>query len=364
MIQPIDIPPLLRKVLERAIWAPSGDNCQNWRFKILSENEFEIIVKDDSDWMVYDKEGHASLIAFGALLEYIKISASHFGYSVNERIISIKDNQISRCQIELVNSDDTREDKLFEQLKVRCVQRKPMGQTPLSESEKNQLEAELSSEFQIRWLETSEEKRKIAKILFDNAHTRYAMKEGFDVHSKVIDFRKPYFRFSPVKLPAMSIGVGYFWAKLTQLSLSNWKLFHFFEKYLGGTLIPRYLMEYKTAIHSSAHFILLKNTKIERAEDYIRVGKSLIRFWLKATELGLGFQPEHTPIIFSELIRNKIHFTDDKRANKNATKMDLKLKAFVGDNTVERAVYMGRVGRSKPPTSRSTRMKLDELIVT
>ncbi|WP_016957038.1 hypothetical protein [Catenovulum agarivorans] len=356
------MPPLVRAILEDAIWAPSGDNRQNWRFRVKSNSEFEIEIVDDSDWMVYDKEGNATLIALGILCEYIKIAASKYGFTTQETFESLKVKQVSKCSISLTKQS-IRQDPLYEQLKIRTVQRKPMGTYPLTGEEKHLLENELAESFSIKWLESDSDKKQVASLMFGNAHTRYAMKEGYEVHSKIIDFSKEGFVKSKTKLPAMSLGISLLWVKLTQLTLSSWPLFHFVEKYMAGTLVPRYLMEYQTAIQSSAHFILLKDEPVKCNQDYIEVGKNLIRFWLKASQLGLGFQPEHTPVIFSELLRNQVQFTQDQRALSNAVKMEAQFRQFVGDEAVNKAVYMGRLGRSDLPSSRSVRKSLAELLI-
>ncbi|MDV3241703.1 MAG: hypothetical protein LOY00_07985 [Methylocaldum sp.] len=88
------------------------------------------------------------------------------------------------------------------------------------------------------------------------------------------------------------------------------------------------------------------------------------RFWLTATQLGLQLQPEMTPLIFAGYIRESIKFTRVDAVEKKAKLLANELTALLGDECVERAVFMGRIGEGKPPKARSIRKPLSELLVT
>ena len=189
------------------------------------------------------------------------------------------------------------------------------------------------------------------------------MKEGYDVHSKVIDWRKGYEQFSPTKIPPKSLGVDPFTIALTKWALAKWERFHIVEKYFAGTVWARLLMDFYTSIRCSGHFLLTKKTTATTREDFIESGKVTMRLWLTCQKLGLGFQPEHTPVMFAELQRNGTPFSSDERATKNAKLMDDKFKAFASDDLVSRSVYLARIGRADLPTARSVRKTLEELLI-
>ena len=71
------------RILERARWAPSGDNEQPWRFEVVDDLHIVIHTNDTRDWCVYDLDGSSSQIAVGALLETIAIAASGEGLVAN-----------------------------------------------------------------------------------------------------------------------------------------------------------------------------------------------------------------------------------------------------------------------------------------
>ena len=89
------------------------------------------------------------------------------------------------------------------------------------------------------------------------------------------------------------------------------------------------------------------------------------RFWLEATRLGLQFQPEMTPLIFSRYASQDLPFSESAPARARAGEVwDTLREAFLGgmDDT-SRLVYMGRLGSGVAPRSRSVRKSARALSV-
>jgi hypothetical protein len=95
--------------------------------------------------------------------------------------------------------------------------------------------------------------------------------------------------------------------------------------------------------------------------DYLAGGRCVQRFWLTATSLGLQFQPEMTPLIFSHYAMRGIDFSKQERAARTAARVRRDLEALVGVESVANGVYMGRLGYASSPRSRSTRLPLAKL---
>ena len=96
-------------------------------------------------------------------------------------------------------------------------------------------------------------------------------------------------------------------------------------------------------------------------QDYLNAGRAIQRFWLTSAKLGLGFQPEQTPVIFAKYLRQGIHFTDDNKVLKNAEKGKKLFEEIV--TQADHITFLGRLGRSQMPKSRSLRKPLSELMV-
>ena len=381
--EPKELTPIEFLYDEYAKWAPSGDNMQPHQIEVIDDTSCIIHGSDTRDHVVYDLQGNASKLALGCLLANFEIAANSHGYEISitphKNKFDIEPNEASYDShptfkvVITKNEEKTEQSHLLPYIQTRCVQRKRMGTRALSNNEKQQLEAILPEGYSVIWQESFAERWRIAKFMYANATTRLSMKEGFDVHSKIMEFtpinkdsspeQNCNSTFSKDKLPAKSLGLDPLNIVMTQWAMNSWERFKLLNQ-LGGTIIPKLLLDFSTAIKSCAHFVIVADKQPETMEDYVNAGKAVQKFWLQATALKLGFQPEQTPIIFSEYLRNGVDFTTNQDTIKNVVKVDAEFKAMIGEDNVQRSVFMGRLGRSTTPNSRSVRLSLDELRFT
>lgn len=350
----------IEKVMDAAKWAPSGDNEQCWLFEFTSDMSCTVHGRDTRHSCVYDLQGNASKFAIGALLETAKISATEVGCGIEITQAEQSTDEHPTYHIKLIKQDDVIFDELVPHIKTRAVQRKPMGTEPLTEIEKAKLLSVLPEGFEIVWFEPLELRRKVAKLIYGNAYTRVSMEEAHHHHRKIIDWDK---QFSKDKIPDQALGVNWLMRKVMKSALNkDWKQFEFMGKYLAGTVLPRFLMDYRTSVRCSTHFALIAPKECVSEADYIKAGGVLQRFWLMADKLKLGFQPEYTQIVFSEYLRRDVTFTSNPATIENARQMEDKFIDLMGDQqTVAKVCYFGRLGRSERVASRSIRKDLSEL---
>jgi molybdopterin/thiamine biosynthesis adenylyltransferase len=348
---------LAEQVLDYARWAPSGDNTQCWRFELLSETSFIIHANDTREHVVYDLDGHSSHLAHGILLETLAIAASKFAHKVNIESDLTNDKAL-KFTVKLEHDTTISENPLVPYIKTRAVQRRSMGTQKLTIAEKKLLESTLPVGFHLQWFESFDDKLAIAKLNFTNAKTRLTMKEAFAVHKEIIEWKA---QFSETKIPEQALGVDWATARLMQWMFHSWKRIEFANKYFAGTLMPRIQLDFIPSLKSCAHFALQAEKPLTTTEEYVEAGKVLQRLWLTTAKLGLGFQPEQTPVIFARYLNNRISFTQNRAVIQNAEKGKNMFESIVrnSDNTV----FLARVGRSELPKSRSTRLPLNKLII-
>jgi len=87
----------IETILEYAIMAPSGDNCQPWLFKVDGLT-VDLFNDPDKDKSLYNIKQRASLIAHGALLETIRTAAPSIGLYANQQLFpqTANPNHIAR----------------------------------------------------------------------------------------------------------------------------------------------------------------------------------------------------------------------------------------------------------------------------
>lgn len=355
------------RILDQARWAPSGDNTQPWRFEILSGQHLVVHGSDTRRTVVYDRSGFASQIATGALLENITIAASGYGLKAE---ISCRTNDPDEehplYDVYFLEDSTILRDPLLPFIESRCVNRRPLGRVPLTPEEKGLLlksmshTASLPSFYRILWLENFSAKLSMARITQASGKLRLVIPEAYPVHRAVIEWNA---RYSIDRIPDQALGLSFSILPLMCWIMGRWERVQFFNRFLGGTLIPRLELDILPSLACSAHFVLLAPVPPQTLTDYVDAGRALCRFWLGVTAQGLQFQPEMTPLIFRSYVLRNTSFSRSPSSFDQARKISLALERLIGKDQADRAVFMGRVGRGNPPISRSLRLPLPSLLI-
>jgi hypothetical protein len=353
----------LESILDLARWAPSGDNTQNWRFELRSDGGVTIHGFDTRSHCVYDLDGHPSQMSLGALIETLAVAASTHQLRAHvSRRAELAETQPT-FDVLLEHDPAVVPDPLAAHITVRSVQRRSMSMRRLSAPEKQALERELAGGYRVVWLEDASARWQAAKLMFRNAQLRLTLPEAYAVHRDIIEWGA---RFSSDKVPDRALGADAATLKLMRWVMADWKRVEFFNRYLAGTLAPRVQMDLLPGLRCAAHFVLVAEQPARSIDDYVAAGRSMQRFWLTVTSLGLVMQPELTPLIFARYVREGRAFSQvpamRARGDELALQLDELLRAHGIDDSA-RAVVMGRVGAGPTATARSTRRSLAELMV-
>src|SRR3989344_6065288 len=128
----------IQRILEMASLAPSGENCQPWRFVVKGENVEQHLVPE-RDLSLYNWGQRASYFANGAALENLIIAASKHNYRATVTYFPSLDNQYHLATINLKKVLSNHVDHLSEYLEDRTTNRKKYTSIELSNSEKDSL---------------------------------------------------------------------------------------------------------------------------------------------------------------------------------------------------------------------------------
>ena len=350
---------VIARILDLARWAPSGDNTQPWRFEIIDEMHFLIHAHDTRDWCVYDLDGRASQIAVGALLETIAIAASGERLEAAFNIMDGHPETNPVIRVSLSDSADSQPDRLLPFIKARVTQRRPLSTAPLSARQKNILQQSISEGYEIVWIEGWSQKWRMAKLLFKNAKIRLTIPEAYEVHKQIIQWDA---QFSEDRIPDQAVGVDPVTMKLMRWAMKSWERVQMMNRYFAGTLMPRIQLDLVPALACAAHFIIIADKPLKNIEHYLEGGRALQRFWLTAASLGLQFQPEMTPLIFSRYHADSERFTENAKAIRSAADLASQFETFLGQKDIRNTVFMGRLGYGSLPASRSIRLTVGKLM--
>jgi molybdopterin/thiamine biosynthesis adenylyltransferase len=350
---------VMEQILDLARWAPSGDNTQPWRFEIAGERHLVVHGFDTRDHCVYDLTGHPSQISLGALLETVAIAASAHGLKANVRRRPDSPEEKPVFDIRFEPDTGLRPDPLLPYIRHRSVQRRPLSARPLTGREKASLEAAVGEGFRVLWLEGFSNRWRAARLMFANAKLRLTLPEAYRVHREVIQWNA---RFSEDRIPDRAVGVDPLTLRLMRWTMRSWRRVEFFNRYLGGTWLPRIELDLIPSLACAAHFVILSPTPPRSPDDYVAAGRAAQRFWLVATRLCLQVQPEMTPLVFAGYAREGVRFSEKSDADAQARALARRLDALLGEGEAARAVFMGRIGAGPAAAARSLRLPLARLM--
>ncbi|OYU99518.1 MAG: molybdopterin biosynthesis protein MoeY [Burkholderiales bacterium PBB5] len=349
--------PAVRRVLEQARWAPSGDNTQPWRFEVLGPDSFVVHGHDTRDHCVYDLDGRPSQMALGMLLQTIEVAASGIGQRARITPNLSSDDRHPTFTVVLQPDGRIPVSPLLAAVPRRSVNRRPLSARPVTGAERHQLELAVGAGYQLRWIEGWGPKSAIAWLMMRNAKLRLTMREAFEVHRSIIDWNK---RFSPHAVPDQALGVDPGTLKLMRWAMGDWNRLVFMNRFLAGTWAPRIMMDLLPSLLCGAHVAIVRDVLPVTVDDHVDAGRAVQRFWLQATMLGLQHQPELTPLIFSRYIRHGLTFTSSPAAQRLAERLQAHSSRTLGPD-LPRIVWLGRLGEAGPAAARSTRRSLSDL---
>ncbi|MCE1186167.1 MAG: molybdopterin biosynthesis protein MoeY [Rhodocyclales bacterium] len=344
-------PPVLKKLLQLALWAPSGDNTQPFTFEILAPDRVRIHGADTRDWCLYDYKGHASHMAHGALLETLRIAATGEGLEAHWSLVD--DNELHPIyEVVFEPCAGLSSDPLLPFIEKRVVQRRPMKTTPLPSAP--------GEGYSVQLFESWSERLHMANLLWRNAYLRLTCPEAYPVHKEIIEWRA---RYSQDRIPEQAVGVDPVTARLMEWVMAKWERVQFFNRFLGGTIAPRIQLDWIPALACAAHVLVKADKPPVGLRDHVQAGVALQRVWLTATAQGLYLQPEMTPLIFRWYARSGERFSAQDALNTGASALAGDIERLGGFGQDQALVFLGRVGRSRPPHSRSTRKDVESLMV-
>ena len=349
----------LEAILDKARWAPSGDNIQPWRFEIVDQQRLVVHLEAGSAG-IYDYDGGTpTLLAAGGLIETLRIAGADRG-----RVMTAQHQGADgrhRIAVTLAPSPHVAADLLSPYVAIRSVDRGAYRRTKLTPAQKEALAAALGQGLELVWHESAAERWRLACLNARATEIRLTIPETFAVHQRIVDRAR---NFSPTGIPMRALGLDPLARRLMAWLLEDWRRMRAMNG-LGGTLLARLEMDLVPGWFCAGHFQIRHRRPAlpaaDREEFLLQCGQRLQRFWLTATRLGLVLQPSLAPICFAHYGRTGERFAADGAARVSAARLARDLDATPGGGA--RLLFMGRIGvpRSHAVRARSIRRPLGEL---
>ena len=113
----------IHQILEKAIWTPSGDNCQPWTFE-WDQKHLKIFHDADRASHPLNPIGVTSILSLGCLLESIRLSSSEFSCKVSHSFQDFKNTGIAHWATVTFDEDNTERNPLADMLLTRNTDRR------------------------------------------------------------------------------------------------------------------------------------------------------------------------------------------------------------------------------------------------
>ncbi len=252
--------------------APSGHNTQPWKFHI-ADDTITVIPNFEVTLPVVDGNNRELFISLGCAVENLWIAANHFGYTTQ-----IAEYSRKGILLKLTKKDRTIENSLFHQIEKRQTNRSVYNGNQVSDDILQQLQS-LPKEDAVQFYFA-----KIGTPLADTI-TKY-IRKGNEIQMNNVAFKNEllsWMRFNKKQVAATQNGLSY-------LVFGNPSLPGIFAHPIVSLFLKPNVQNKsdRKKIGSSSHFVLC-TTQNNTFKEWLDLGRSLQRFLLKTTEMGISY---------------------------------------------------------------------------
>ncbi len=355
---------VIEEILSLGRWAPSGDNRQPWRFRIIDDQTVAVDLQPDPLPNLYDeyRAGEPIWLAAGMLVETLRIAASIWGRRTSWEVSAGEGEGVGHLALRFPPEPAVSADPLASFLTLRSVDRRGYRCRGLSDAEKHALEACFDGDLTLGWHERVRARWQFGGLSASATAIRLRTPEAFPVHQRVLDWSR---RPSPDRIPVEAVGLPHLILPMLRWGMQRWERMRMLNR-LGGVTATAWARDRLPAMRSAAFFVVrspgMPLDAAARQDRLVRAGAGVQRFWLTATRLGLAVQPTLAPLIFADYGTGDRTFTTDSQLTQRASAHAAKFRTLVGE-PLQHILFIGRIGERRPllPFARSSRMSLDQL---
>jgi nitroreductase len=339
------------KIITDGTLAPSGENCQPWKF-IVKQNRIYIFNVPELDQSIYNYMQKGSYVAHGALIENIVISASNYSYDAEIKLFP-KDDQPNLISTITLEKKDIKVDELYSYLEKRHTNRKDHKNLKLSDDQKLKLidtgkntgfgefkviDDQMSLNILGKALAVNEqiifENRELHKFFYSHLlWNEQDQNKAGGFYIKTLEF-----------LPHQLKGVRIF---------KRWPILKILNK-IGK--VSQVIAKENAEKYTNSGALAIVAVDGNDRQAYVNAGRLAERVWLKATQLGLSVQPCTGVLFFMENINggNESVFSEKhvqiiKKAYKDI------IETFQVQNKTTPMLF--RIGYADIATAKARRMK-------
>jgi molybdopterin/thiamine biosynthesis adenylyltransferase len=335
------------------IQAPSGDNCQPWKFRRL-ERGLELYLDPAADGSFFNVAQMASVIACGAALENVLVAATRYGLEGRVEAFPDPERPTLAARITLTCTgtvEDPRQRFIWE----RHTNRTPYDGRPLATRDEEALRAAAGGVPGVRLeLLTDRTRIKTAAVLVGQADRIRVEHRALHEHlQQMIRYTAAEARGKGDGFPLGNLeagAAGEWFLRATR----SWSVMRVLNALGIGRLVP---MIARQGVKSASAVGLIAVDNLS-PEAFLAGGRVLERVWLTAARQGLDFQPMTAITLFR--LRGQLEGAGGFQARHRRLLEDLwpRYEALWGGvraSAGEGHVMLFRLGHGRPVSCRTLR---------
>ena len=274
------------RILAAAIRAPSGDNCQPWRFHFESERLVRISADLDRAKSFFDFEHRATALSIGASIENMRMQAASEGFATELAYAAEDDGEnyatLTFSRNEAMRMSQARVAALFQ----RTVNRRPFLPMAISPSLRARLLEEPVDGVMVQMISERRDISQWAEVIEIGDRIRYSHPVIHEELFSKLLVNRQMAQDVRMGLEIDRLGVGPLggmllrwlrpWPRVQRLS--RWGLVYALARQSG--LLARFTGS-----------LVLITTGRNGSQNWVRAGEQVQRLWTKAQELGLQTHP-------------------------------------------------------------------------
>jgi hypothetical protein len=342
----------IEKIISYGILAPSGENCQPWKF-VVRGNTIEAYDRPEIDNSLYGWGRRPSYIAHGTLLENMLLCAQHMGFVGKVESFPKTDESTLVFRLTL-EPGPIATVPLFESIPKRISNRKPYKKESLTKAEQEEFLSLNSASNTARFV-LVEDKEKVKslgaiggineRILFGNKLLHSFFFNHINWTKEEDSKKSTGFFIDTLELPPPA-------KVLFKPVISKWSIM----SKLGKIGFPSLIAKGNGQIYGSSPAIGLIVIPDLKPKSFFSAGRLLEQIWLTATKNNLYMQPL-TGVLFFKL---KIMGNETEGLNNKEIKLINEsyqtIQSIAGSDPSEVIAMMFRIGHAEAPTARSSRL--------
>ncbi len=336
-------------ILQDGVTAPSGENCQPWKF-VVKGGTVSLFNVPDADTSLYNSQQKGSYIAHGALIENITISAQSKGY-VSTVVLFPNEKDVTHVADVTFEKSETQTHPLYEVLRARCTNRKDFTGENLSDKDKRELMAASQS-------------KTTTLILVDDKTTVRKIGTSLGLHELVL-FENKYlhdFFYDHILWDKKDEGKsGGFYITTLEFLPHQLKAVTLFKSWFALSILNRILGVSKMISKENGEKYAASGTfgavtmTGNAPRDYVEAGRSLEKMWLTATKLNLALHPCNGITYLVDHINDNggVEFSEKHSSLLKSAYKTIQEEFGAGDNKL---AFVFRIGKASAPSARSSRL--------